>query len=150
MKRIIAGGALLLMSSMAVGKDNAEPRVQAILACGAIASDQERLACYDRSIVPLKDALARGSMVLKEKKAPLALAGRVNASGRWGGNSLWVVLDNGDRWSVQPTKSRRDPPPPGTIVRLKRTLMGTYWISGPRWPESEAEFLGREDPATGS
>ena len=150
MKRIIAGGALLLMSSMAVGKDNAEPRVQAILACGAIASDQERLACYDRSIVPLKDALARGSMVLKEKNAPLALAGRVNASGRWGGNSLWVLLDNGDRWSVQPTKSRSDPPPPGTIVRLKRTLMGTYWISGPRWPESEAEFLGREDPVTGS
>ncbi len=150
MKRIIAGGAMLLMSSMAVGKDNAEPRVQAILACGAIASDQERLACYDRSIVPLKDALARGSMVLKEKNAPLALAGRVNASGRWGGNSLWVLLDNGDRWSVQPTKSRRDPPPPGTIVRLKRTLMGTYWISGPRWPESEAEFLGREDPVTGS
>ena len=150
MKRIIAGGALLLMSSMAVGKDNAEPRVQAILACGAIASDQERLACYDRSIVPLKDALARGSMVLKEKNAPLALAGRVNASGRWGGNSLWVLLVNGDRWSVQPTKSRRYPPPPGTIVRLKRTLMGTYWISGPRWPESEAEFLGREDPATGS
>jgi hypothetical protein len=29
-------------------------------------------------------------------------------------------------------------------VRLKRTLVGTYWISGPKWPESEADFLGHE------
>jgi hypothetical protein len=150
MKRIIAAGALLLLPTTAVAKDKAEPRVQAILACGAIITDAERLACYDRAIVPLKEALSRGSMVLKEKKAPLAMTGTVKASGRWGGSSLWVLLDNGDRWSVQPTKSRSDPPPPGTALKLKRTLMGTYWISGPKWPESEAEFLGHENPATGS
>lgn len=145
MKGIIAGAVLLLVPAMAVAKDKPEPRVQAILACGEIAADAERLQCYDQSILPLKEALARGSMVLKEKKAPLALTGIVKASGRWGGSSLWVLLDNGDRWSVQPTKSRRDPPPPGTAVRLKRTLMGTYWITGPKWPESEAEFLGHEN-----
>jgi len=83
-------------------------------------------------------------MVLKEKKAPLALEGAVKASGHWGGSSLWVLFDNGDRWSVQPTKSHRDPPPPGTMLKVKRTLMGTYWVSGPKWPESEAEFLGHE------
>jgi hypothetical protein len=55
-----------------------------------------------------------------------------------------VLFDNGDRWSVQPTKSHRDPPPPGTMLKVKRTLMGTYWVSGPKWPESEAEFLGHE------
>jgi len=145
MKRIIAGGVLLFIPAMAVAKEKAEPRVQAVLACGGIATDAERLRCYDQAIVPLKEALARGSMVLREKKSPLSLAGTVKASGRWGGSSLWVLLDNGDRWSVEPTKSRRDPPPPGTVVRLKRTLMGTYWISGPKWPESEADFLGHED-----
>jgi hypothetical protein len=149
MERIIAAGALLLLPTMAEAKDKAEPRVQAIMACGAITADAERLACYDRSIVPLKEALTRGSMVLKEKKAPLALGGTVKASGHWGGSSLWVLLDNGDRWEIQPTKSRHDPPPAGSIVRLKRTLMGTYWISGPKWPESEAEFLGHENPVTG-
>jgi hypothetical protein len=74
----------------------------------------------------------------------MALEGLVKASGHWGGTSLWVLLENGDRWQIQPTKSHRDPPPPGSAVKLKRTLMGTYWISGPKWPESEAEFLGHE------
>lgn len=143
MKGIVAGGVLLLVPTMAMAKDRAEPRVQALLECSSVASDADRLRCYDQSILPLKEALARGSMVLKEKKSPLALQGTVKESGRWG-SSLWILLDTGDRWSVQPTKSRRDPPPPGSAVRLKRTLMGTYWISGPRWPESEAEFLGHE------
>ena len=145
MKGIIAAGVLLLLPTMAVAKGKPEPRVQAVLDCGSISSDAERLRCYDQSILPLKEALARGSMVLKEKKAPRVLEGTVKASGHWGSGSLWVLLDNGDRWSVEPTKSRRDPPPPGTAVRLKRTLMGTYWISGPKWPESEAEFLGHDN-----
>jgi hypothetical protein len=135
---------LLSMPANAMAKDKPEPRVQAILACGSISSNEERLRCYDQSIVPLKEALSRGSMVLKEKKAPLALEGLVKSSGHWGGSSLWVLLENGDRWQIQPTKSHRDPPPPGSTVKLKRTLMGTYWISGPKWPESEAEFLGHE------
>jgi hypothetical protein len=139
----IAGIVLICAPTMAAAKDKLEPRVQAILSCESISSSEARLHCFDQAIAPLKQALARGTMVLKEKKAPLALEGVVKASGQWG-NSFWVLLENGDRWSVQPTKSRRAPPPPGAAVRLKRTLMGTYWISGPQWPESEAEFLGHE------
>jgi hypothetical protein len=141
---IIAAIVLLSVPAIASAKDKPDQRVQAILACGSISSNEERLRCYDQSILPLKEALARGSMVLKEKQAPLALEGAVKASGHWGGSSLWVLFDNGDRWSVQPTKSHRDPPPPGTMLKVKRTLMGTYWVSGPKWPESEAEFLGHE------
>ena len=85
------------------------------------------ITCYDEAMGSLKEAIAQGSMVLKEKNVPLAMEGVVKASGQWGGSSLWVLLDNGDRWSIQPSKARRDPPPPGTAVKLTKTFMGTYW-----------------------
>lgn len=141
---LIAGVALLSISTAAVAKDKSEPRVQALLACQSITANEQRLACYDEAMGSLKQALAQGTMVLKEKKAPLAMGGVVKASGYWGGSSTWVLLDNGDRWSIQPSKSRREPPAPGTTVKLTRTLMGTYWMSGQKLPETEAEFLGHE------
>jgi len=141
---LVAGIALLAIPTFALAKDKSEPRVQALLACQSITSGDQRLACYDQAMGSLKQALAQGNMVLKEKKAPLAMEGVVKASGYWGGSSTWVLLDNGDRWSIQPSKSRHDPPPPGTAVKLTRTLMGTYWMSGQKLPETEAEFLGHE------
>ena len=145
-KRVGTILALVLTSvpAIAMAKDKPDARVQAILACESISVNEERLRCYDQSIIPLKQALARGSMVLKEKKAPLAFVGVVKASGHWGGSSSWVLLENGDRWSIEPSKSRRDPPPAGTAVKVKRTLVGTYWMSGPKLPETEADFLGHE------
>ena len=70
---IIAAIVLLSVPAIASAKDKPDQRVQAILACGSVSSNEERLRCYDQSILPLKEALARGSMVLKEKKAPAAL-----------------------------------------------------------------------------
>lgn len=138
--------AVILLSTpaTAMAKDKGETRVKELLACQSIAANEQRLACYDQAMGALKQALSQGTMVLKEKKAPLALEGVVKASGYWGGSSAWVLLDNGDRWSIQPSKSRHEPPAPGTAVRLKRTWMGTYWMSGKKLPETEAEFLGHE------
>jgi len=136
--------ALLTMPALTQAKDKPERRVQALLACQAITANEARLACYDEAMGSLKEAIAQGSMVLKEKNVPLAMEGVVKASGQWGGSSLWVLLDNGDRWSIQPSKARRDPPPPGTAVKLTKTFMGTYWMKGQKLPETEAEFLGHE------
>jgi hypothetical protein len=141
---IIAAIVLLSVPTLAVAKDKPERRVQALLACQSITASDARLACYDQAMSSLKQAIAQGTMVLKEKNAPLAMEGVVKASGQWGGSSNWVLLDNGDRWSIQPSKARRDPPPPGTPVKLKKTWMGTYWMSGQKLPETEAEFLGHE------
>ena len=141
---LIAGIALLSAPTFASAKDKADARVQGLIACQSITVNDQRLACYDQAMGSLKQAIAQGNMVLKEKKAPLAMGGVVKASGYWGGSSTWVLLDNGDRWSIQPSKSRRDPPPPGTTVKITRTLMGTYWMSGQKLPETEAEFLGHE------
>lgn len=145
-KRISLIGGLVLLSvpTFALAKDKADARVQALMSCQSITPNDQRLACYDQAMGSLKQAIAQGNMVLKEKKVPLAMGGVVKASGYWGGSSTWVLLDNGDRWSIMPTKSRREPPAPGTTVKVTRTLMGTYWMSGQKLPETEAEFLGHE------
>jgi hypothetical protein len=143
-KPVSAITAILLLSvpSIAAAKDKLEPSVQSVLACESISSDEARLQCYDQAIVPLKQALSRGSMVLKENKGPLALGGVVKASGKSGENRFWVVFENGDRWSVVTAKARREAPKLGTNLKLKKTFFGNYWISGPGWPESDATFLG--------
>lgn len=142
--RISAIAAIVLLSTptIAAAKDKMEPRLQAVLACQSISENNARLQCFDQAIAPLKQALVRGTMVLEEKKGPLALEGVVKASGQSGANRYWVVLENGDRWTLLPKSTRPKAPPPGTTVRMKKTLWGGYWISGPGWSESEASFAG--------
>jgi hypothetical protein len=138
----IAGTALLFVPGIAAAKDKLEPRVQAMLECEAMSADDARLQCYDQAMAAFKQAMAQGSVVVKEKAAPMALGGIIKASGQSGSNRYWVEFENGDRWALMPTKSRRGPPAPGSTARLSRTLMGNYYFSGPNWPQTEARFLG--------
>jgi hypothetical protein len=138
---LVAGAALLVVPSVAAAKEDLEPRMQAVLACEAITANEARLQCFDQAILPLKQAMTRGSLVLKEKKGPAALGGIVKASGKSGANRYWVLLDNGERWSIQTVKDRREAPKPGTPLRMKKTFFGNYWVSGPGWPESEGLFV---------
>lgn len=140
---LVAAVALLSVPSVAAAKDKLEPRVQAMLACQAISASEARLQCYDQTISALNQDLVRGAVVLKESNRPLAKEGVVKESGYWSGGRFLVVLDNGDRWAIEPSKRRREPPRPGAAVKLRKTLMGTYWISGPDLPETEAQFLGQ-------
>ena len=134
--------ALLSVPAIAPAKEKLDPRAQAMLECASVSANEERLQCYDRAVSTLRQALAQGNVVLKEKKGPLAHEGIIKASGRSGAESFWIVLDNGDRWAITIAEYRREPPPPGTPVKLKRTIMGNYWLTAPKWPESEAVFLG--------
>ena len=138
---LVAGAALLVVPSVAAAKEDLEPRMQAVLACEAITANEARLQCFDQAILPLKQAMTRGNLVLKEKKGPAALGGIVKASGKSGANRYWVLLDNGERWSIQTVKDRREAPKPGTPLRMKKTFFGNYWVSGPGWPESEGLFV---------
>lgn len=139
---VIAGAALIFLPSIAAAKDKLEPRMQAMLACEAVSSNEARLQCYDQAMSAFKQAMAQGSVVVKEKDAPMTLGGVIKASGQSGSNRYWVEFENGDRWALMPTKSRRGPPVPGTTAKLSRTLMGNYYFSGPNWPQTEARFLG--------
>ena len=143
---LVAGIALIAVPSAAAAKKDMEPRMQAVLACEAITANEARLQCFDQAILPLKQAVSRGSLVLKENKGPAALGGVVKASGKSGAARYWVVLDNGERWSIETAKDRRDAPKPGTALRMKRTFFGNYWVSGPGWPESEGKFLAPAEP----
>lgn len=138
---LVAGAALLVVPSVAAAKEDLEPRMQAVLACEAITANEARLQCFDQAILPLKQAMTRGSLVIKEKKGPVSLGGVVKASGKSGANRYWVLLDNGERWSIETAKDRREAPKPGTVLRMKKTFFGNYWVSGPGWPESEGTFV---------
>ena len=139
----IAAVGLLSVPSAAAAKDEMEPRMKAVLACEAISANEARLQCFDQAILPLKRAISDGGMVLTERKGPVARGGVVKASGISGENRYWFLFENGDRWSTT-TKSSRKMPPVGATLKVKRTPMGTYWISGPQWSESPATFAGRE------
>lgn len=134
--------ALTALPAMAAAKEELDPRVQSLLVCESITSGEARLRCFDQSIVPLKQALSRGRVVLKENKGPGTLGGLVKASGKSGEKSFWVVFENGDRWALSTQPDRRNAPPVGTTLQLKKTMFGNYWISGPGWQQSEAIFVG--------
>ena len=138
---LVAGAALLVVPSVAVAKEDLEPRMQAVLACETITANEARLQCFDQAILPLKQAVSRGSLILKEKKGPVSLGGVVKASGKSGASRYWVLLDNGERWSIETAKDRREAPKPGTPLRMKKTFFGNYWVTGPGWPESEGTFV---------
>jgi hypothetical protein len=139
---VMTGTALLFVPCIALAGDRPEPRLEAVLACEAITANEARLQCYDKAMSSFKRAMAQGSLVVKEKDAPTTHGGVIKASGQSGSNRYWVEFDNGDRWSLTPTKSRRGPPVPGSTAKLSRTLMGNYYFSGPGWPQTEATFLG--------
>lgn len=140
---LIAGVVLLSVPSVAGAKDDLEPRMQAVLACQAISANEARLQCFDQAILPLKQAVSSGGLVLTNRKGPAAFEGVVKASGASGANGYWILFENGDRWSTT-TKNSRKLPPAGATLKVKRTPMGTYWISGPQWSESQAKFAGHE------
>ena len=144
-KRVALVGGIVLLSlpSVVAAKDDMEPRMRALLACEAISANEARLQCFDQAILPLKRAVSDGEMVFTQRKGPVAREGVVKASGISGENRYWILFENGDRWATS-TKNPRKAPTPGTTLRLKRTPMGNYWIFGPKWSESQANFVGHE------
>lgn len=139
----IAGLVLLSVPGVATAKEKIEPRLEAVMACQSVTDDTARLQCFDQAVAPLQKALVHGTMILEEKKGPLAMEGVVKASGQTSANRYWVELENGDRWTLTPKSSRPKAPPVGSTVRMKKTLWGGYWLSGSGWSESEATFAGR-------
>ena len=140
---VVAG--LALVPAAAVAKDKVDPRIKASLECTTIAASAERLACYDKAICGLKQALETGELVSNFERQPKKLEGTVQAAGGMGFNRFWAELDTGDRWEIIATKMSDEPPRRGEKVKLRKALMGSYWISAPGYPDRRARFLGRRD-----
>ena len=140
----VAIGALMLASPALVSaKDKIDPRIKAAMACQSVAQSDQRLACYDRAMVGMRQALEAGQLIpADESRVPLALAGVIKAAGPMGFNRFWVEMDNGDRWELIAESS--DPGPrPGTKITLRKGIMGNYWFIDPRWTNRQARYLGR-------
>ena len=122
---LLAGLVLLSVPTLALAKDKPEKRVQALLACQSIAASDARLACYDQAMSSLKEAIAQGTMVLKEKNAPLALEGTVKdpraigAAAACGCCSTTAIAGRSSRRKPAATRRR-----PGTRRKAQKDLHG--------------------------
>ena len=140
----ITGLGLLAMAAGANAKDKLEPRTQAMLACQGIAADSARLQCYDQAMAVLKQAIDQGAVVVEKNNKPTAREGIVKVSREIADNVFWIELDNGERWKLLPSTRRNGPPQVGSTVKVHKPLYGSgFWIIGPDWDDSRADFQGR-------
>ena len=143
--------------SAAPSRDNAAAMFDEMARCRSIASDSERLACFDRTSSALVEARDRKDVVLVDRaevrKTRRSLFGfPLPRIGLFGGDDdedaepeikeitskvvstspsgfqKWLVaLEDGSRW--QTTDVVKAPPPkPGREVRVTRAMMGGYFI----------------------
>lgn len=142
MSKFAVALALMLIAAPAAAKDKVEPRLAAILACGSVASNEERLRCYDAAASTMKVAIEKGEVEVNQSPRPQALVGVVKASGPFGYNRYWVELVNGDRWQITSEQTFDEAPPAGVKVKLERGAMGSYWMVVPDARDRRASFLG--------
>jgi hypothetical protein len=143
MSRRAAPLALMLLTApaMAAAKEKPEPRMAAMLACGSVVSNEARLRCYDDAVAPLRRALGKGEIALKEKSRPKELEGVIRSAGGMGDNNYWIELASGDRWQVISNSPFDEPPPTGVTARLRKGPLGNYWFSTPGLAERRAVFI---------
>lgn len=141
----IMGLAICALGSPATAKDELDRRVSGILKCSGLTDPTARLGCYDEAMAVLKSAVDDGEIEFSERQRPRSMEGVVKASGMVSDTNFWVELDNGDRWRLRPTSWRNKAPGVGTPMKISRGLGGNYWISGPGWRSSDAEFEGHKD-----
>ena len=123
----------------------------AVLDCRAIKADEERLACYDRTVAALDSARAAKEIFVADKaqiqetkrglfgyampKVPVLgdedseqineITARVSASRNDANGRFILQLDNGSRWRQIETVDMRTPRTGDSIV-IKRAALGSY------------------------
>jgi len=142
---LISALAMLSLPAAAAAKDKVDPRIAKSLQCTTIADGPQRLACYDQAMAGLKQALEEGELMSTAQFKPKALEGTVVASGGMGFNRYWTELDSGDRWEIISESMNDEAPRAGDKVKLRKGMMGNYWISTLGTRDRRARFLGRRN-----
>jgi len=160
--RTILGAAVFLgvLSGAAVAQTPPETPLAPVFACADIASDQERLACYDRAVGEVRQATSAGRIVavdreqaetLRRESFGLMLPSVFSLFSRPDGeedsldsNTYSVaqilahvdgrhtfVMGNGQRWTqVEPERSRNIRT--GDDVTVRRAAAGSFMMIGTR------------------
>lgn len=176
MTRLGAGTSICLIlfaACPAFGQQAADParpaQVQRLLGCEAQVDAAVRLACYDREVAAIKDALARRDLVVVDRaKATQARRGLFGFSvpsfgGLFGGDDKdevkqiegtvtrayangeggWTVrLADGATWTQTDDNPIALEPRPGDKVLIKRAALGSFTMSVNRQPGVKVRRIG--------
>ena len=127
--------ALALTAAPAVAvaaQDRSQEQVDALLSCIDISSVEERVQCYDRSAVALRDSLRSGQVAITsgaERRAPTPsrIDAAITASSATANGGWRIELDNGQVWETSGPQLQ-GPPPVGSLARIRRNLIGSVYL----------------------
>jgi hypothetical protein len=134
----VAAAAFSLATPAAAQRVDA--RLSAALDCVKVTDETQRLACYDRAMVPLSEAAASGALQGRSL-GPKSLEGKIRAMRGQGVDRLIVQLDNGDRWTLMLEGNERLPRA-GDAVTIRRGALGNWWVKVTGRQTFQARFLG--------
>lgn len=137
-----AAAAATAAAAPAGAKQQVDNKLTAALACTKVAEAQARLACFDRAMADLNKAVKEGTLNIGSD-SPLALTGTIAAAGPSGFKRFWVVMANGDRWSMQAGDAFDEGPRRGSKVTINRAPLSGYWFMEQGAPDRRATFKGR-------
>jgi hypothetical protein len=135
-----AAAAVALGLASPTAAQRVDARLTAALACVYVVDQAQRLACYDRSMVPLSEAAASGALEGRSL-GPKSLAGKIRAMRGQGSDRLLVQLENGDRWTLMLEGNERLPKA-GDPVTIRRGVLGNWWVKVADRQTFQARFLG--------
>ena len=148
---------LAATAASAAGREPAPPAtVQATIECRKLADDQARLACYDKAVDALGQALAQGQVVAVDHAQVQAVRRQafgftlpsLNLFDRGGGkpeeisevvlavesarrnpDGKWVIgLEGGQIWRQIDTGEFSRDPKPGAKATIKKAMLGSYMM----------------------
>ena len=131
---------MAVVSAAPAGARELDTRLQAALACTRVADAAERLACFDRAMVPLQQAAQTGALDARSL-GPQARVGKISAVRGLGVDSYVIALENGDRWQLF-IEGREREPKLGATATARRGAIGSWWIDIERGSTFRAKFLG--------
>lgn len=149
MKRKFGFALLVLgMPAAASAAQDSQPQAQvdAVIQCLNVASVDERVRCYDRAATALRESLRTGDVAVVDRSEQRRregrreggvsnLAARVRVAAPTGNGGWRLTLDNGHIWQTAEPQ-RRPAPPAGTVVRVDRNIIGSYFLSIPGYPRA--------------
>ena len=153
---VVAAGVVASSAAQAQQAAERAPLLEGLLACRSIASEAERLACFDRAASAFDTAERAGEVTVVDQQiarqtrtrlfglnldnanlfsglrqtAPVDAVETTLTSARQGRDEAWVfTLADGSTWRQIDQERLTARATPGSAVRIRRGAMGSFLIS---------------------